>query len=155
MLGTVKQGPQGRQDASTRPEAAPLLIAETGSPALILAAFCPFVSCGSSLEFPKGQPEPRIGGQWQNVSAQWRACPRVQKAAEVPYGAGGWRGVIGQVRPPHLGSLMGKLQIPIRGLSRRARDPEAHGGRSPVPRVPFADLPAGPRSRPALPRSQA
>lgn len=88
----MKQGPQGRQDASARPEAAPLPIAETGSPALILAAFCPFGSCGSSLEFPKGQPEPRIGGQWQNVSAKWRACPRVQKAAEVPYGAGGGGG---------------------------------------------------------------
>lgn len=46
VLGTMKQGPRGRQDASPGLAAVPLPVAETGCPALILAALCLRVLCG-------------------------------------------------------------------------------------------------------------
>lgn len=115
VLGTMKQGPRGRQDAGLA--AVPLPVAETGCPALILAALCPLLSCGSSLEFPKRQPEPRMGWsmaerecQVEGLSPEFKKRQRSHMGLE---GGGGGGRVIGQLRLPAAGVPNGEMTTDV------------------------------------------
>lgn len=109
MLGALKQEPPGREGTRPRPEAG------SPGPALLLEALFPFVRCvGSSPEFPKGQPELQMGWSTAICGRQVVACPRSSPSGRGPSWEGVCvcvcgAGVIGQVRPEKLGSLVGKL----------------------------------------------